>query len=444
MDDVFQKFMQESISTQKTIEASCKRMEMQIGHSIETLEDFRVETEVNPREECQAIITRSDKTLDEKELERKEKEELSEKDKDVKKEREVVEREERKKICVKIKKMSGKREEKKKVGEKKMCVKIKKVREKEKRTRGKKKESYEKPHPHPKKYHRKEKKFERFMEIFKKLDIKVPMIETLKQNRRSAEISPECDSCRVVFKLVLAAGLMYALPHQLVRAFPLCSKHALFNSFDVMIIGFIDMDTYEHIDILDVHYPCTDLDLYDSLEDAADDLEIGKKIFNERKQVYSEPEIPITLPDLPIHSNACDLLHTDSIGFMTETDTNLIDHSKIFDSVSAIEPIGINVVLNGHDCRDEILNDNSLELTFDSAIDAYVNIDAELITDAINCEFDDEAAELNENAGVVIKEFMVDEGECIATALSEPEVSILVSHTQQLPVEGELLMQKFA
>ncbi|KOM29362.1 hypothetical protein LR48_Vigan660s000100 [Vigna angularis] len=26
--------------------------------------------------------------------------------------------------------------------------------------------------------------------------------------------------------------------------FPLCSKHALFNSFDLMIIGFIDMDTY--------------------------------------------------------------------------------------------------------------------------------------------------------------------------------------------------------
>ncbi|KOM45549.1 hypothetical protein LR48_Vigan06g085500 [Vigna angularis] len=168
LDDVFQQFMQESISTQKSIEASCKRMEMQIGHFIERLEDFGVETEVNPREECQAIITESDKTLDEKKIERKEKEELSEKDKDVENEREVVEREERKKICMKIKKVSGKREEKKK------------VREKEKRTRGKKKESYEKPHPHPKKYHRKEKEFERFMEIFKKLEIKVPMIEILK------------------------------------------------------------------------------------------------------------------------------------------------------------------------------------------------------------------------------------------------------------------------
>ncbi|KOM29043.1 hypothetical protein LR48_Vigan630s000200 [Vigna angularis] len=159
LDDVFQQFLQESISTQKSIEASCKRMEMQIGHFIERLEDFGVETKVNPREECQAMIIGSDKTLDEKEIEIKEKEELSKKDKDVEKEREVVEREEKRKIC----------------------VKIKKVREKKKRTREKKKESCEKSLPHSKKYHRNEKEFEHFMEIFKKLEIKAPMIETLKQ-----------------------------------------------------------------------------------------------------------------------------------------------------------------------------------------------------------------------------------------------------------------------
>ncbi|KOM50041.1 hypothetical protein LR48_Vigan08g086800 [Vigna angularis] len=195
----------------------------------------------------------------------------------------------------------------------------------------------------------------------------------------------------------------------------------------------------EYIDIPDVHYPCIDPDLYDSPEDAADDLEIG---------------------------------------FMIETDIDLIDHSKIFDSVSAIEPIGVNVVLIGHGCRDEILNDNSLELTFDSTDDAYVNIDFEietvqsdnfielglnfdlsqfsenfecdcefgscsiyteidyvlhpdskLITYAINCEFDDQAVELNENPGAVIKEFMIDEGECTTTTLNEPKVSIPVSHS---------------
>ncbi|KOM57529.1 hypothetical protein LR48_Vigan11g056200 [Vigna angularis] len=145
-------------------------MEMQIGHMIQKLDDVVVNTEVNPRKECQAIITGSDKTLDEKKIERKEKEGLNEKDKDVvEKEREVVEREERKKICVKIEKVSRKRKEKKR------------VREKKKRMRGKKKESYENPRPHSKKYHRKEKDFERFMEIFKKLDIKVPMMETLQQ-----------------------------------------------------------------------------------------------------------------------------------------------------------------------------------------------------------------------------------------------------------------------
>ncbi|KOM31317.1 hypothetical protein LR48_Vigan01g087200 [Vigna angularis] len=66
MDDALQQFMQDSISTQKNIDATFKRMEMQIGHIIERLEDFGVDTDVNPREECQAIIIGSDKTLDEK------------------------------------------------------------------------------------------------------------------------------------------------------------------------------------------------------------------------------------------------------------------------------------------------------------------------------------------------------------------------------------------
>ncbi|KOM28222.1 hypothetical protein LR48_Vigan511s004500 [Vigna angularis] len=207
--------------------------------------------------------------------------------------------------------------------------------------------------------------------------------------------------------------------------------------------------------------PPTNLFRKFSLEDAADDLEIGKKIFNKQKQVYSEPEIPITLPDLPIHLNA----------------------------LLAIEPIGINVVLNVHDCRDEILNDNSLELTFDSADDAYVNIDFEVETvqsdnfiefglnfyltqfsenfecdcesgscsictkinfvmqpdskvqtDATNCELD-LCAELKKARNAEnIKATLWEE----RSAEKLGEVSIPVSHTQQLPVEGELLMQQFA
>ena len=49
-----------------------------------------------------------------------------------------------------------------------------------KRKRGKKKKSYEKPPPHQKKNHRKEKKVKYFMEIFKKLENKVPMVDTWK------------------------------------------------------------------------------------------------------------------------------------------------------------------------------------------------------------------------------------------------------------------------
>ncbi|KOM49712.1 hypothetical protein LR48_Vigan08g053900 [Vigna angularis] len=54
-------------------------------------------------------------------------------------------------------------------------------------------------------------------------------------------------------------------------------------------------------------------------------------------------------------------------------------------------------------------------------IDYVLQPDSKLITYAINCEFDDQAVELNENAGAVTKEFMIDEGECTATSWSEPE-----------------------
>ncbi|KOM51907.1 hypothetical protein LR48_Vigan09g056600 [Vigna angularis] len=176
LDDAFQRFLQNSICTQKSIEASCKRIGMHIGRIIKRLEDVEVNTEVNPREEGQVIVTKSDKIFyeekiekDEEKIEEKETERLSEKNKDIENEKEEVERQEEKKICVKMKKLSGKRKRKKK------------VREKRKRTRGRERDSYEKPRPHLKKYHRKEKDFERCMEIFKKLEIKVPMIETLQQ-----------------------------------------------------------------------------------------------------------------------------------------------------------------------------------------------------------------------------------------------------------------------
>ncbi|KOM50533.1 hypothetical protein LR48_Vigan08g136000 [Vigna angularis] len=77
-------------------------------------------------------------------------------------------------------------------------------------------------------------------------------------------------------------------------------------------------------------------------------------------------------------------------------------------------------------------------------IDYTLQPDSKFITDAIKCEFDYKNAELKENAGADIKECMINEGEYTATSLSEPEISIPVSHTQQLPVEGEILSKQIA
>ncbi|KOM58043.1 hypothetical protein LR48_Vigan11g107600 [Vigna angularis] len=173
-------------------------------------------------------------------------------------------------------------------------------------------------------------------------------------------------------------------------------------------------------------------EVFKSSEDAADDLEIGKKIFNEQKQVYFELEIPNTLPDLPIHSNTCDLLHTDSIGFITDTNTELIDHSKKF-SVSAIEPIGKSCINIDFE-RKIVQSDDFIELGLNFDLTQFsenfecdcesgscpicIEINYVLQTDVINCESDDHAAELNENTGADTKEIMINEGEILLQQLA--------------------------
>ncbi|KOM34643.1 hypothetical protein LR48_Vigan02g079300 [Vigna angularis] len=88
LDETLQRFLKNSDSTQKSIEESCKRMEMHLRYISQRLNE-EVNTEVNLKEEGQAIVTQSEKILDEKKIggdeekiERKEKEELSEKNKD--------------------------------------------------------------------------------------------------------------------------------------------------------------------------------------------------------------------------------------------------------------------------------------------------------------------------------------------------------------------------
>ncbi|KOM40729.1 hypothetical protein LR48_Vigan04g092700 [Vigna angularis] len=91
MDDTLQQIMQMSDSHHKSTQATFRRIEGQLCHIIQKLDDLGSNMKVNLMEECQAIITRSEKVLDERKIERKE-ERLSEKEKDVKEEEEKEER----------------------------------------------------------------------------------------------------------------------------------------------------------------------------------------------------------------------------------------------------------------------------------------------------------------------------------------------------------------
>jgi len=68
LEEVMQQFVQVSISNQKSTEASLCNLEMQIGQLAKKLEDkpeknFGANTEVNPKEQCKAIVIRSGKVL---------------------------------------------------------------------------------------------------------------------------------------------------------------------------------------------------------------------------------------------------------------------------------------------------------------------------------------------------------------------------------------------
>ncbi|KOM47486.1 hypothetical protein LR48_Vigan07g119000 [Vigna angularis] len=70
--------MQVSISNHKSIEAAIRSLEIQVGQLAKKLEDksernFGANTEVNPKEECNAIMIINGEMLVEREIERKEK-----------------------------------------------------------------------------------------------------------------------------------------------------------------------------------------------------------------------------------------------------------------------------------------------------------------------------------------------------------------------------------
>ncbi|KOM54818.1 hypothetical protein LR48_Vigan10g071000 [Vigna angularis] len=81
-----------SESHRNNTQAECRRMKVHCRFIIQNLDDFGGNMEVSPKEECNAIITKSGKFLDERKIEIKE-ESLSKKEKDVEEKKEKEESE---------------------------------------------------------------------------------------------------------------------------------------------------------------------------------------------------------------------------------------------------------------------------------------------------------------------------------------------------------------
>ncbi|XP_052729898.1 uncharacterized protein LOC108327226 [Vigna angularis] len=168
LEDTLQQFMQVSISNHKSTEASIRNLKIQVGQLAKKLEEkpdkcFGANTEANPKEECKAITTRSGKLL--VSGEKKNSEESDER----KDENET--------------KSENRREEENERKEKDSSVSREKEKDEEDERRKRKEREVEKPLPYPQIYSRKdkEKKFGRFMDIFKQLEIKIPFSEALQQ-----------------------------------------------------------------------------------------------------------------------------------------------------------------------------------------------------------------------------------------------------------------------
>ncbi|XP_047178261.1 trichohyalin-like, partial [Vigna umbellata] len=165
LEETLQQFMQVSISNHKSTEASIRNLEIQVGQLAKNLEEksekkFVANTEVNPREECKAITTRSGRVLEERGHERKEQErDEGSAEKRENKRDEMSEREEKEKE-------REDRENHREKEEEKMKAKV-----------------FEKPLPYPKVFSKKEKErqFKSFVDIFKKLEIKMSFSEALQQ-----------------------------------------------------------------------------------------------------------------------------------------------------------------------------------------------------------------------------------------------------------------------
>ncbi|BAT88596.1 hypothetical protein VIGAN_05213200 [Vigna angularis var. angularis] len=94
--------MQVFISNHKSTEAAIRNLEIKDGQLGRKLEEkfekqFGANTEVNPKKECNAIMSISNEWLEERKIERKEKDELCEKEEEIEERKSEVERKEKKK-----------------------------------------------------------------------------------------------------------------------------------------------------------------------------------------------------------------------------------------------------------------------------------------------------------------------------------------------------------
>ncbi|XP_052726164.1 uncharacterized protein LOC128194650 [Vigna angularis] len=78
LGETFRQFMKMSLSYCENIEVAFKSMKMHIGQLVNKIEGCERNAKSNLREECKTIVTRSGKVLDERKIERKEKENVSE------------------------------------------------------------------------------------------------------------------------------------------------------------------------------------------------------------------------------------------------------------------------------------------------------------------------------------------------------------------------------
>lgn len=188
MEDTLTQFMQASMANQKSNEAAIKNLENQVGQLAKQLSEqqpgtsFSANTHTNPKEHCKAIVTRSGRGVkngisddvvmeDDVELVVENEEERvveDEKDESEKKGAELVEKEKKERNEVERENKNAKNNMKKDKGI--STIPLQHL-----------------PYPHAQSKKANERHYARFMDIFKQLQINIPLAEALEQMPKYAK-----------------------------------------------------------------------------------------------------------------------------------------------------------------------------------------------------------------------------------------------------------------